>query len=104
MFCLLCGLISNAYSETDSKRREKIVWEKRFNIIEGITHGLIYLHHFSRLKVIHGDLKASNILLDNEMNPKISDFGMAVILDSEVVELKTKKNCWNIVSINFITN
>lgn len=75
----------------DSKRREKIVWEKRFNIIEGIAHGLIYLHHFSRLKVIHRDLKAGNILLDYEMNPKISDFGMAVILDSEVVEVKTKR-------------
>ncbi|RHN40722.1 putative protein kinase RLK-Pelle-DLSV family [Medicago truncatula] len=47
------------------------------NIIEGISQGLLYLHKYSRLKIIHRDLKASNILLDDNMNTKISYFGMA---------------------------
>ncbi|KAJ0076115.1 hypothetical protein Patl1_33898 [Pistacia atlantica] len=63
----------------DSHRKKFLNWKNHFNIIEGIAQGLSYLHKYSRLRVIHRDLKASNILLDDQMNPKISDFGMARI-------------------------
>ncbi|PVH65409.1 hypothetical protein PAHAL_2G486000 [Panicum hallii] len=75
----------------DSKKGVSLDWPKRLNIINGISQGLLYLHVHSRLCVVHRDLKATNILLDSEMNPKISDFGMARIFSSSVAESNTTR-------------
>ncbi|KAJ9686805.1 hypothetical protein PVL29_015586 [Vitis rotundifolia] len=66
-------------------------WEKRFNIILGIARGLLHLHQDSRLKIIRRNLKTSNILIYDEMNPKISDFGLVRIFDSKQVEASTNR-------------
>lgn len=75
----------------EQSRRAFLVWAMRLNIIEGIAQGLIYLHKHSRLRIIHRDLKPSNILLDADMNPKISDFGMARIFDPKGALANTKR-------------
>ncbi|KAL8511138.1 hypothetical protein ACS0TY_017818 [Phlomoides rotata] len=66
-------------------------WKKRVDIILGIARGLLYLHQDSRLRIIHRDLKTSNILLDEDMNPKISDFGLARIVEGKGTEASTNK-------------
>ncbi|KAH7660807.1 Non-specific serine/threonine protein kinase protein, partial [Dioscorea alata] len=75
----------------DKEKGMHLDWQTRFNIIIGIARGLLYLHQDSRLRIIHRDLKASNILLDVEMNPKISDFGLPRNFGEHETITKTRK-------------
>ncbi|XP_065859912.1 G-type lectin S-receptor-like serine/threonine-protein kinase At4g27290 [Euphorbia lathyris] len=75
----------------DKTKSKFVDWDKRFYIISGIAKGLLYLHQDSRLRIIHRDLKASNILLDGDMNPKISDFGLARIISKDQTAVNTKR-------------
>lgn len=63
--------------DADADRGKKLNWEKRFNIIIGAVEGLVYLHENSKIRIIHRDIKASNILLDARLRTKIADFGLA---------------------------
>ncbi|KAL1215957.1 G-type lectin S-receptor-like serine/threonine-protein kinase SD1-29 [Cardamine amara subsp. amara] len=75
----------------DSTLKLELDWPKRFDIIQGIARGLLYLHRDSRLRVIHRDLKVSNILLDEKMNPKISDFGLARMFQGTQYQDNTRR-------------
>ncbi|XP_026377690.1 G-type lectin S-receptor-like serine/threonine-protein kinase B120 [Papaver somniferum] len=97
MFTFITSLISTAANSrmfaitADPDKKALLDWNKRFNIIGGITKGLLYLHRDSRLRVIHRDLKVSNILLDGNMTPKISDFGMARIFGVDQIIANTNR-------------
>ena len=78
-------------SSPDEIRSTELTWEKRFAIIRGVADGLLYLHQYSRMRVIHRDLKTNNILLDRNMSPKISDFGLARIFEMNQTQATTRK-------------
>ncbi|CBI18331.3 unnamed protein product, partial [Vitis vinifera] len=84
-------LSSSRVTGKNPARRKILDWKRRHNIIEGIAQGLLYLHKYSRLRIIHRDLKASNILLDHDLNPKISDFGMARTFGRNASEANTNR-------------
>ncbi|XP_074270062.1 cysteine-rich receptor-like protein kinase 10 [Silene latifolia] len=75
----------------DPAKQGQLKWRLRYKIIQGIAKGMLYLHQDSGLKIIHRDLKASNILLDAKMNPKIADFGLARMFDYDKSQSNTSR-------------
>ncbi|KAJ0966090.1 hypothetical protein J5N97_027228 [Dioscorea zingiberensis] len=75
----------------DPMRSQQLDWTRRYKIIKDIGRGLLYLHEDSRLRVIHRDLKAGNILLDEDMSPKISDFGFAKLFGIDETQGNTNR-------------
>ncbi|KAF3775771.1 putative LRR receptor-like serine/threonine-protein kinase [Nymphaea thermarum] len=72
------------------EHRLKLDWPARHKICIGIARGLAYLHEESRLKIVHRDIKATNILLDKDLNPKISDFGLARLDEGDDTHISTR--------------
>lgn len=86
-YCIILFL----HEYVDPVKRANLNWDSRYKIIVGIGRGLLYLHEDSRLRIIHRDLKASNVLLDAEMNPKIADFGLARLFVLDQVQGETNR-------------
>eukprot|EP00253_Pinus_taeda_P009636 PITA_09636 len=74
----------------DPEKKRHLDWQKRYNMIMGIARGLLYLHEDSQWRIIHRDIKANNILLDEGMNPKIADFGLARLFPEDETHIETK--------------
>ncbi|KAI3921783.1 hypothetical protein MKX01_005472 [Papaver californicum] len=79
------------HQRLDPVKCTQLDWERRYNIVGEIARGLLYLHEESRLNIIHPDLKASNILLGVDMNPKITDFSMARLFGLHQIQDSTNK-------------
>ncbi|XP_059075582.1 cysteine-rich receptor-like protein kinase 10 [Cryptomeria japonica] len=74
----------------DQEKRRELDWQKRYNIIIGIARGLFYLHQESQLQIIHRDIKANNILLDDKLDPKLADFGLAKLFPEDKTHIHTR--------------
>lgn len=76
-------------SLAENNKTKLLNWEKRLKIIIGIAEGLAYLHGGSEKRIIHRDIKSSNILLDEDFTPKIADFGLARNFTADKSHLST---------------
>ena len=85
------NMVVYIYEFADPIKRANLDWNMRYNIIIGVARGLLYLHEDSRLRIIHRDLKASNILLNEEMLPKIADFGTAKLFAVDQTQDNTRR-------------
>ncbi|KAJ1383753.1 Serine-threonine/tyrosine-protein kinase, catalytic domain [Sesbania bispinosa] len=82
--------ISNKIGEGREESCLKLNWPTRHKICVGIARGLAFLHEESRLKIVHRDIKATNVLLDKDLNPKISDFGLAKLDEEDNTHISTR--------------
>ena len=89
MIKVQCYNVTFRFCDAGSKRLS-LKWSTRFDICLGIARGLAYLHEESRIRIIHRDVKSSNVLLDSELTPKISDFGLAKLYDDKKTHMSTR--------------
>lgn len=93
-------LISVTVNKDSEDSHLKLNWPTRQRICVGIARGLAFLHEQSRLKVVHRDFKTSNVLLDKDLNPKISDFGLARLHDGENTHISTRiAGTWSVTNL-----
>lgn len=86
----LIGFYSDYFTGRDGTSKLNLDWPTRQKICLGIARGLAYLHEESRLKIVHRDIKTSNVLLDKDLNAKISDFGLAKLNEDDQTHISTR--------------
>jgi serine/threonine protein kinase len=88
--CYVLSRLSFICLHEAGNRSLNLDWSTRFDICLGVARGLAYLHEESRVRIVHRDVKASNILLDSDLIPKISDFGLAKLYDDKKTHISTR--------------